>query len=414
MAEVPVVPMGTLEVERPSRSGLLKQLVDELLADIDPLQARVEAVIVDDPSYRTVSAPSHDDLSHSIRANILRITEAFLTEGPLDDALYDAPLETGRRRAAQGVPLEAVLRSFRLGIELIWEELLACAKQCGPEASRAMLDEVARLWHLMDVFSMKTVEGYRQEEERLRERDRAGREQLLRELLEGRGADTDIAAAAQRLLALPPTARYVVVVAAGVPERPVVGSQRDQLAVHAVESVWGAQAGNEVGVLQLPEATGTPRVQQVLGAVLAGRRVGVSPEAPTLAELGRAYRQALLALATLPPDQPVVAALDDRLPEALLASAPEVADRLVRRALGRVLELPPDERDALLETLETWFAHNQSTTAAARALYCHRNTVLNRLARLEQVVGWSLTDERGRLLLRLALLAPVGDLHNED
>jgi DNA-binding PucR family transcriptional regulator len=50
-----------------------------------------------------------------------------------------------------------------------------------------------------------------------------------------------------------------------------------------------------------------------------------------------------------------------------------------------------------------------SPSRAAGALYCHRNTVMYRLARLEALTGRRLSDARDRLLLGLALTLPTGD-----
>ena len=96
--------------------------------------------------------------------------------------------------------------------------------------------------------------------------------------------------------------------------------------------------------------------------------------------------------------------IDERLPEALLRSSPEIADRLVGQSLGRLLELPEEERSVLLETLAAFLGADGSPTRAADELYCHRNTVMHRLRRIEQVTGRSVADPRARLLWQLALL----------
>jgi DNA-binding PucR family transcriptional regulator len=101
-----------------------------------------------------------------------------------------------------------------------------------------------------------------------------------------------------------------------------------------------------------------------------------------------------------------VVTIDDRLPEALLSSSPEIARRLVEQSLGRLLDLPVDERDVLLDTLTAFLAADGSPSRAAEALYCHRNTVMHRLRRIEQVTGRSVADSRARLLWQLALLGP--------
>ncbi|HVT71075.1 MAG TPA: helix-turn-helix domain-containing protein [Trebonia sp.] len=57
----------------------------------------------------------------------------------------------------------------------------------------------------------------------------------------------------------------------------------------------------------------------------------------------------------------------------------------------------------LLSTLRAWLAAGCSTAAAADALVVHRNTVMYRLARIEQLTGRSLRDAGVRLELQLAL-----------
>ncbi|MCX6464794.1 MAG: helix-turn-helix domain-containing protein [Pseudonocardiales bacterium] len=72
---------------------------------------------------------------------------------------------------------------------------------------------------------------------------------------------------------------------------------------------------------------------------------------------------------------------------------------------GGLLDLPPADRDTLLVTLEELLACGGSPTHAATALFCHRNTVIYRMRRIEAATGRRLADTRDRLLLTLALMA---------
>lgn len=62
-----------------------------------------------------------------------------------------------------------------------------------------------------------------------------------------------------------------------------------------------------------------------------------------------------------------------------------------------------DRTGALLKTLRSYLATNGSPTDAAQALHLHRNTVLYRLGRIEDVLGVDLRDPEVRLTLHLAL-----------
>jgi len=94
-----------------------------------------------------------------------------------------------------------------------------------------------------------------------------------------------------------------------------------------------------------------------------------------------------LAMATLPPQQPAVMPLDQCLPDALLISSPELSQHLAATTFGPLLALPPKERDELLRTVEAWVHSLGSSLRAARTLYCHRNTVLNRLQRVQALTS---------------------------
>jgi len=103
-----------------------------------------------------------------------------------------------------------------------------------------------------------------------------------------------------------------------------------------------------------------------------------------------------VALADLgdPPDageDPVGAMLDAR---------PDLARELRDRVLGPVLTR--EDRDLLLDALAAWLAAGGSAARAAAALYCHRNTVLNRVRRLERLTNKSLSATSDLVELALA------------
>ena len=62
-----------------------------------------------------------------------------------------------------------------------------------------------------------------------------------------------------------------------------------------------------------------------------------------------------------------------------------------------------DRGGVLLQTLGAYLATNGSPTEAADRLHLHRNTVLYRLGRIEDVLGVDLRDAEVRLGLHLAL-----------
>lgn len=313
-----------------------------------------------------------------------------------------APLATGRRRAEQGIPLEAVLHLFRLGTELLWEMLLAAARRRSPAELEEFVDSVMLLWQATDRVSTAMVEGYRSREIQLQTRLNRRREQLIRVLVEGRGVDPAVAADAEADLGLPAHGRYVVVLVVCDPAAEEM-AHLPQPAELGMRVVMAPYRDRVVWLVELAEVT-ADRLAALLTSHLH-HRAGMSGEVTGLAEIGIAYQLAEIALHTQPPDAPGVAVLDDRLPEALVVASPRLAQRLADKTLGRVLDLEDEERQVLLETLQAWFRADRSATRAGELLYCHRNTVLNRLRKLEQLTGASLEDDRHQLSCRLALMA---------
>jgi hypothetical protein len=266
-----------------------------------------------------------------------------------------------------------------------------------------LVDNAARLFQLADRFALAMVEAYREREGQLRRLDIERREAILDSLLTGHGAEPSVQIQAASVLGMPAHARYVVVVVKRDFAR-FDGEVRPQELMSAIgiHSAWRSRGDRSVGLLRLG-ATSLRRTRSRLGELSVP--AAVSGEVASLAELGIAHQLAELTYQTLLPDSSAVAVLDDRLPEALLVSSPQLAIRLARGTLGRVLDLEAGEREMLLHTLQTWFTSERSSARAAEQLYCHRNTVLNRLARIEALTGGSLETDRHLLLCRLALLA---------
>ncbi|WP_410590288.1 PucR family transcriptional regulator [Amycolatopsis sp. lyj-23] len=347
---------------------------------------------------RVAPADRRQSFMDNARSALVLMTEGFETRADW----LSAPLTTGRRRAEQGVPLEAVLHLFRLGTELLWEMLLAAARRRSPDEFAEFVDSVMVLWQATDRVSTAMVEGYRSREIQLQARANRRRERLVRVLVEGRGADPAVAADAEADLGLPGHGRYVVVLVAGDPAAEDVAPPGPELAALGVRVVAAPYRDRVVWLAELGGVS-ADRLAGVLAPHLH-HRAGLSGEVDGLAEIGIAHRLAELALHTQAPGVPGLAVLDDRLPEALVAASPRLAQRLAARTLGRVLDLEDDERAVLLDTLRAWFRADRSATRAGELLYCHRNTVLNRLRKLEQLTGASLEDDRHQLCCRLALM----------
>ncbi|POB09584.1 hypothetical protein CO251_15355 [Sulfobacillus sp. hq2] len=84
--------------------------------------------------------------------------------------------------------------------------------------------------------------------------------------------------------------------------------------------------------------------------------------------------------------------------------APEDRARFVTEVFGPLLTLSEPERAVLLETMDIFFENQNQASEAAKALYVHRNTVLYRIRKLEDLLHRSLSDAEDLLTVRVALL----------
>ncbi|MER6104500.1 helix-turn-helix domain-containing protein [Streptomyces sp. NPDC001832] len=392
-----------------------RALAAALVPQIDELTRRVVADIhAHSSTYASGTPVSRDDLWGICRENLLRALEDF-GELPASGGDFEyAARETGRRRAEQNVPLDTVLQAYRRGGRVMWQmmaEHLRATRAGGagygqnPVGAVAgdwdtELDMAGAVWETIDRYSLVMAESYRLTQLEMQGRQDTRRVALFEALLDGRGDDPAVAAAAAAALGVPVHDRYVIVVAAQDPAAPP--NPAPVLDDHGIWSFWRPRSGRYAGIVRL--AAGESGVLLDLLRHRTGATAGVSPEFDRLAQAGRALRLAEQALRTLPAGSGEAAAFDDRLAEVLLVGRPEIAERIVTTQLGAVLDTTA-ERDALLGTLRVWLDSGCSAARAAELLYCHRNTVLNRIGRIAELTGRSAESGEARLGWALALRA---------
>jgi hypothetical protein len=387
-------------------------LAERVLARVPALtDALVRTIQEQNPGYRTVDVVPRDDLWRSCHDNLTRVLELIAGSAADDatevDGRYDAARATGRRRAEQRMPLDDVLRSFRLGGRLVWEALIDQAHADHSVHTDALLAVATRVWEVVDATSAQVATAYHATESALLRADEQRRAALWEGLLHGRAKDLAFAYEAARIIGLPVEGSYAVVVAdidpTEGPARPA--TLRRRLAAEEVVSAWQVRANALVGLLALPQPASTS-AQGALRELLTVP-AGMSLVVHGLAEIDVAYQQAVLARRTLPSGRAELAAMEQRLPEALLLSAPELAQHLVDRWLGKLLAVPAQESRLLLGTLQIWVSTGGSIRHTAEAACCHRNTVINRLQRMQAITGHDFTDPACQVELALALRAAV-------
>ena len=388
--------------------------VRELAANVllrvpDLTDLLVRTIHEQNPAYRQLSSVPREDLWRSCHDNITRTVQliADLDEPAGAEARFDAAHATGLRRAHQRMPLDDVIRSFRLGGRFIWAAMIEQARTQGQADPDTLIDLAGQVWDAVDIVSSEVAIAYRDAECQLVRADEQRRVALWEGLLQGRAKDLVFAHEVTQTIGLPVHGSLAVAVVDvhdsrdGVDD--LVARACRRLASARIESAWHVRAETLVGLIALGECT--------LDAALAALRetlqvpAGLSAVVSGLGEVDAAYWQATLARRTLPHGDVAVVALEQRLPEALLLSSPELTERLVARWLGPLQKLPAGERRQLLNTLETWVLARGSVRRTAELAHCHRNTVINRLHRITQLTGHEFQAGEFEIELALALRA---------
>lgn len=319
--------------------------------------------------------------------------------GRLDDERMAEVRALGKAASEQGMPLEVVLRGLRVDFLVLWSEMLLVARTTDPTTQQSLINASEIVWGAVDGVTVQFTIGYRSNHEARVQAEAARREELAQRVLRGEPvAPTDIS----ERFGFEAGDDLVVVV---VDARGRVGA--DDLARsirHAsMHSVW-ARRGDEIAGLVAIRSERPAAVHAALGG-LPGIRAGVARRCRGIAEVPAAVTEAGLALASMRFGAHGVASVFDDPLAVLVAAEPALATLMLREVLGPLLERPERERDMLLDTLVAFDDCDASVPAVAERVFCHRNTVLNRLTKITRLTGISFTAPSGVALVALAARA---------
>ncbi|MFH9011002.1 PucR family transcriptional regulator [Streptomyces sp. NPDC017943] len=383
-----------------------------LLDDLPELTDRLLAVLREqEPAYRTALENDHTGTWQEAYRSLRHSVTSLLDPRGSREAAHRCTWRIGVARAEQGLPLDALLHAFRLGGSLVWQRLVEETARAEPEDIRLLVHVATDVWNFVDEHCTLVADAYRQAERQLAWRRENRARLLAAALLEGTSRIADLPETAEGL-GLPEHGRYLVVaVACGRPQD--LTGVRAAAPAHGDGTYWHTGVEADYGIVLLGEGAPGQDPRDPLDPLAAlglpaegapGRRVGIGDAVTGLAAVGDARRTADLALSICPPEGGTVR-LAEHLPEALVGSCPELGATLTEQVLGPLLRLEPADRDVLLDTLVAWFACEGSAQRAGERLYCHRNTVLNRLRRCEQLIGRSLARPHDVVEIGLALTA---------
>ncbi|MER6076765.1 helix-turn-helix domain-containing protein [Streptomyces sp. NPDC001833] len=381
-----------MNVHRPSGAGDADGDLRGVLQgfDVGVVVRRMEAGFARLPAYTDFQWPV--DRAAVVRWNVDLVLRWLVNGSPPDDYLRSELHEFLRARAISGQPIEDSILVYRRGARMFWEALLDLAT----DDDRALL--LARsetVWGCLEDYLDLVVEVF-------------ARAYADQEDAPSTAGDRRARTLFDRLCAQLPVTIEDRDRAARLgfdlvePYRPFTAQLAGASAAAHAELAFRLRAAGALAFTEGLRVTGLAPPGFGWTVVLEDPRLLLAEDEPLArGRLGAAADglRALIAIGARSGRRGRVRA-DDYLPELLLADAPEIADRMVRRVFG-----PLERADAvdLAATLRCLAAHGFDSTAAAAALPVHRNTLLYRVGRIEKLTGLSLREQRDRTLVLLAV-----------
>jgi DNA-binding PucR family transcriptional regulator len=351
-----------------------------------------------DPAITAATvATNHANILHWASANVRRPGE------PVPANLSPAVVDIARDIVRRGLDDTTSLNTYRIGQNVAWRFWMARAFALtdDPDVLRELLDVTAR-----SIFSFvdETVEGIQDlidaEREQLLHGTHAERLETVTLILEGAPITVERASARLRYeLAARHTAAVVWSDADAALEpaaealAAAAGAGRPFTVSATARTLWVWWSGGD------GDGDGGPDADALGTALPAHVRAAIGTTASGIDGFRRAHHDALATqrlMQRMPADRRVARYEDVQLVSLTAADEARAAD-FVARTLGELATAP----DELRETLRVYLREGSSASRAARALFTHRNTVLNRLARARELLPAPL-DGRG-LPVALAL-----------
>jgi hypothetical protein len=306
----------------------------------------------------------------------------------------------GGRLGSTGVPLDAILRAYRVAALVIWQHVIEVVRIHPEIEPQSVLTAVGPLFDYLDAISVAVSTSYLETRERVRREQDRQYDQFFNDVLGGSADPEAVVKAAEGGTVLEFPYRLLVVGADDVSAEATIATAWMVVGAHVAlyQSSVVALVPQQVRVGTLQRL-----LQVAIGSDRAPWQMAQGPTAATMADVPsavRAARDALTVGQILMPDQQLFDSTKLHPYLAWIHDLPGLKE-FVEAALGPLLERERSRSLPLRETLETVLS-NEGLSAAARSLGVHRHTLLYRVERIQDLVGtWD--DPEDRLRLELAL-----------
>lgn len=380
--------------------SVVSEVVSDCLADIDRIahEYLLEVQEIDDYAGSLVAGQDLEETAVASMELLLRLVGGL----PIPERLAGLSEALGHRRAQQGLPLESLLRAVRMDFRVLWNAML---EKVPAEFLPNFTKDAVRVWEAVEFHTIRVHAGYLNELATMAQEKETRRAFFLSGLLNSDGKDPQLLGQAARALGVKPESNFIVAVAAGHAQkafragvlRAGVGQflhERDGALILILEDV-PARVGRE------PEGT---------RPWLAPLDCFVAPPARSLAGVPRMLRIAMESLPVVTPGRPGLQTVRDAWGAVAATRLGEYGTVLADTVLGPLATISGHERDRLIETVQAYF-RSGSVSETAGELYCHRNTVLNRLARFGQLTGFDPANpqDAATVIAALHVHFPLGE-----
>lgn len=384
------------------------ELVERLHGRLDELVDLFMARVQEIPEYagNRVGLPElRDTARETFRRLVDGLRDKELQQSGRNgdrDSLMRFSSELGTKRARAGISPEALISAVRLDFSILWDDLLQISD---PEDAMLLTSRVDRVWRVVDEFATHTHSSYSAERVRMAQEESNIRREFIARLFSKSELSADTISQAAAALVTDPDARFSIVAASGeaASQLRAIAAQSPQSSQRLFVHEFGGSAYVFWALGRASSGGAQPGGSSYLPAGIAGIPCGYVEGFAGLRALPSAARTAeRLALLLHPSDKgPLTAAgawarlAKQQLQDAGLDLWADLDSALAQCRGG--------ERERLEETVRHFLSTGNITTTA-QALFCHRNTILNRLNRFQELTGIDLAvpSQAARLVVAWA------------
>lgn len=379
---------GLDAVEMPSKQGIndggaaarWNELLD--LLSVDALTDAFLERVLQLEDYRDGALPA-SEIRRTGAASFEALIESLrpgADSSRLVSERQNIALDVGVSRARAGVPVESLMTAIRLDFTVLWSHLMALA---GPDDAPLLVRRAETVWQVVDTYAAQTQVTYLAERQRMAHEESSVRQGYVAAIFGPAAPAPDLVERIAAELGLERDGPFGVAVAT-VENAAALRIVIAQAARRGGEIFTHPLADALVAFWVLDERHGSALYE---AAERIGRlRCGLIERVDGLADLWNSARLARDLAQLAEPEDGGALTLSGawsrlarlRLAAANLPIAPDVESALA--GCG------PVERERLMEAVRAYLATGSVTDSAAR-LFCHRNTLMNRLRRFADLTG---------------------------